>query len=205
MQGFIIRVQKVRDEDCIVYILTKQNIIRGYRFYGARHSKITHGYKIDFELEESPNFMPRIINTMHLGFKWLLDRNKLFLWQEFLRLFYTHLKDVEDVDSLYFDVLDECAKKLDKQNAKRLFLEAYIKILKKEGRLHKEKFCFLCDEEIDSKNIALARAFLPAHENCINKKGFNTLKIDEFFESEKTFNLSDDDVYRLYQIVLEGF
>ncbi|NLK66753.1 MAG: recombination protein RecO [Campylobacteraceae bacterium] len=205
MQGYILRVQKVRDEDCIVHILTNSNLIQSYRFYGARHSKITIGYKLDFELEHSVNFMPRLINTMHLGFKWLLDRDKLFFWQQFIRLFYNHLKDLEEVDVFYFELLDECATRLQRQNAKRLFIEAYIKLLKFEGRLHKEWFCFLCDEFIEESRVSLARAFLPAHENCIKQSGFKKELLTELFTTNKALNFSDEEIERVYRVVLEGF
>ena len=205
MQGYILRVQKIRDEDCIVHILTSSNLVQSYRFYGARHSKITNGYKLDFELEYSINFMPLLINTMHLGFKWLLDRNRLFYWQQFIRLFYNHLKDLEEVDSFYFNLLDECAVKLDKQNAKRLFIEAYIKLLKFEGRLHKEWYCFLCDEFIAEDDISLARAFLPAHTRCIKQTGFKKESVNELFKINKALNFNDEEIERIYRILLEGF
>lgn len=205
MQGYILRVQKVKNEDCIVYILTNKTLVQSYRFYGARHSKIATGHKLDFELEYSINFMPRIVNTMHLGFKWLLDRDKLFFWQQFIRLFYNHLKDLDEVDEIYFNLLDECAIKLNKQNAKRLFIETYIKLLKFEGRLPSQWFCFLCDEHIDDENVALARAFLPTHENCLKQKGFDKNMLAELFETNKALNFNNDDINRLYSIVMEGF
>ncbi|CZE46913.1 recombination protein RecO [Campylobacter geochelonis] len=204
MQGYILRIQKIKDEDCIVYILTNSSLVKSYRFYGARHSKITQGYKLDFELEHSMTFLPRLVNTMHLGHRWLINRDKLFLWQQFIRLFYEHLKELNDVEEIYFNVLEECALKLDKQNAKRLFIEAYSKILEAEGRLHNCDFCFLCDYEIGDK-VALARGFLPSHEHCMNQNGFDKDEIEEFFKTKKSLNLSDETVNRLYNILLDGF
>ena len=52
MQGYIINVNKARDEDVIVTILAQDNLYTLYRFYGARHSQINLGFKIDFEIEE---------------------------------------------------------------------------------------------------------------------------------------------------------
>lgn len=204
MQGFILKVTKVRDEDCIVEILTNQNLIKCYRFYGARHSSIIQGYKIDFEVENSLNFLPRLKNTMHLGFSWLISRDRLIYWQQFMRLFYEHLKEADDIDKFYFDLVDECAIKFGKQSSKRLIVEAYVKILRYEGRLHTEPFCFLCDGAIDA-NIALIRAFLPVHEECAQTSGFSRIAIDELFLTHKSLNLTDEDVDKLYSIVLEGF
>ena len=56
MQGYILRVQKVRDEDLLVFVLTPNLLVKSYRFFGARHSNIMTGYKIDFELEQEGNF-----------------------------------------------------------------------------------------------------------------------------------------------------
>ena len=53
MQGYIIRLNRARDEDLVVTILTQQNLETLYRFYGARHSTINLGFKIDFESEIS--------------------------------------------------------------------------------------------------------------------------------------------------------
>ncbi|NLY03691.1 MAG: recombination protein RecO [Campylobacter sp.] len=205
MQGYILKITKVRDEDLIVEILTPKNLIKAYRFYGARHSKITQGYKLDFELNDSIKFLPNLVNTMHLGFKWLLDRDRLFYWQSFTRMMHAHLKELEDVDSIYFEVLDECANKLDKQNPKRLFLEGYVKILKAEGRLPNLNYCFLCDNQILDSKITLARAFLPAHTKCMNGKNFEFTKVNEFLKSSKTLNLEDSEVDELYQILTLGF
>ncbi len=49
MQGYIIHITRVKDEDLIVTILTQNVIKTTYRFYGARHSSVHLGYKIDFE------------------------------------------------------------------------------------------------------------------------------------------------------------
>lgn len=204
MQGFILKITKVRDEDLIVDILTAKNLIKAYRFYGARHSKITQGYKLDFELNESVNFLPSLINTMHLGFSWLLDRERFFYWQSFIRALHAHLKDLDEVESIYFEILDECASKLSLQNPKRLFLESYVKILEFEGRLPNLDFCFLCDGKILDRKVALARAFLPAHERCLNKVGFEILEISEFLNLASTINLENSEVDALYQILALG-
>ncbi|NPA50850.1 MAG: recombination protein RecO, partial [Epsilonproteobacteria bacterium] len=38
MQGFILDLRRVREEDLIVTIITKDEIRDYYRFFGARHS-----------------------------------------------------------------------------------------------------------------------------------------------------------------------
>lgn len=52
MQGYILSMQKTRNEDMIVKILTPMYIKTLYRFYGTRHSIINIGRKIDFEEEQ---------------------------------------------------------------------------------------------------------------------------------------------------------
>ena len=49
MQGYIINLNRVKDEDLIVTILSKGRLETLYRFYGARHGTINIGFKIDYE------------------------------------------------------------------------------------------------------------------------------------------------------------
>lgn len=203
MQGFILKTTKVRDEDCIVDVLSENALVRAYRFYGARHSNIIQGYKIDFELSQNPNFLPRLSGVMHLGYAWLASREKLLFWQQFMRLLHAHLKDAESLDKFYYELLTDAAARFGKQNPRRIIVESYVKILEFEGRLHDEPYCFLCDEEI-LENIALCRGFLPAHESCAQRTGFAQDEILEFLRSKKTLNLNDETAERLYDITLEG-
>ena len=203
MQGFILKTTKVRDEDCIVDVLSESALVRAYRFYGARHSNIIQGYKIDFELSQNQNFLPRLSGVMHLGYAWLGNREKLLFWQQFMRLLHAHLKDAEHLDKFYYELLNRAAARFGKQNPRRIIVESYAEILKFEGRLHDEPYCFLCDEEI-LENIALCRGFLPAHEHCAQRAGFAQDEILEFLRSKKTLNLNDETVERLYDITLEG-
>ncbi|MGP1485282.1 MAG: recombination protein RecO [Campylobacter sp.] len=204
MQGYIIHTQKVKEEDLIVYILSPNLLIKSYRFYGARHPSVLQGYKIDFELIENINFLPQLRSVLHLGFKWLLSRDKLMIWQQFMRLVYAHLKDVEIVDEAYFNELEFCAKRFEKGNAKRLIIQSYIRLLQHEGRLHDELNCFICDEKI-TNNVALSRSFLPAHESCISQRGFAIAKIQNLFETKNTILLDDNNIEELYAILLQGF
>ncbi|OPA79643.1 recombination protein RecO [Campylobacter pinnipediorum subsp. pinnipediorum] len=204
MQGYILHTQKVKEEDLIVYILTDKLVVKSYRFYGARHSILVNGYKIDFELISSMNFLPHLRTVLHMGFKWLLDREKFIVWQQFMRLLYMHLKDVEEIDEVYFNEIDFCAKRMDKQNPKRLILQSYVKILEHEGRLHSEFECFICDEVIND-DVCFGRSFLPGHKNCLNKFSFELKKIEYLFDNKSTLMLDDRDVNELYSILLEGF
>ncbi|WP_291949667.1 recombination protein RecO [Campylobacter sp.] len=204
MQGYILHTQSIKDEDLIVYILSPTQVIKSFRFYGMRHSNILNGYKIDFELEENLRFLPRLKDVIHLGFSWILDREKMFFWQDFIKLFYWHLKDVGKLDSFYYELLDECAKRFEKQDCKRVIVDAYLKILNYEGRLHKDFICFACDEKI-TQNIVLVRAFLPAHTKCIFGFEFNCKDLHNFYERKNSSHISDEDIDKLYKIIKEGF
>ncbi|EGK8089321.1 recombination protein RecO [Campylobacter sp. CNRCH_2014_2849] len=204
MQGFILHTQSVKDEDLIVYLLSAKKVIKSYRFYGMRHSNILNGYKIDFELEESSRFLPRLKDVLHIGFSWVLDREKMFFWQEFIRLFYWHLKDVEEIDSFYFELLEDCAKRFEKQDCKRVIVDAYLKIISFEGRLHKDFICFLCDECI-KEDIVLIRAFLPAHKKCAFGYEFKAEDLVRFYENFNSSHFSDEYIDNLYKIIKEGF
>ena len=203
MQGFIIDIKAVKDDDLIVSILSQNELITSYRFYGARHSNINIGYKIDFELEKTRSTIPRLKDVMQLGFPWILDRNKMYAWQRYLRLFYAHLKDLEELDEFYFNLLENLIKKIEKQNVLRAIIESYLELIEHEGRLHTDFECLICEIEIDT-DLSLVRGFLPTHKSCIRGKVFDYLKIKELFFTKKTINLNDDEVEDLFQILLLG-
>ncbi|WP_139452193.1 recombination protein RecO [Campylobacter armoricus] len=204
MQGFVLHTQSVKDEDLIVYLLSAKKVIKSYRFYGMRHSNILSGYKIDFELEENSRFLPRLKDVLHIGFSWILDREKMYFWQEFIKLFYWHLKDIEEIDKFYFELLEDCSKRFEKQDCKRVIVDAYLKILNHEGRLHKEFNCFLCDGRI-KENVVLIRAFLPAHNNCCFGYEFKINDVLQFYESFNSSHFNDEYIDKLYKIIKEGF
>ncbi len=206
MQGFILHTLKARDEDLIVMILTKNSLKTLYRFYGARHSIVHLGHKIDFEEQkDGGNFLPRLRNVTHLGFKFLYDLERLKIWHNFLKLLYKHLKDVEKLDSFYFELLDDLSKKLTKQNPKRGCLESYIKLLQHEGRIHSLERCYFCNELLSIEEIALSRAFLPSHSRCSYSKPFNQKNIKELFNRGDSIFVDDEEVDRLWDVLLEGF
>lgn len=203
MQGFILHSHRVKDEDIIAHILTKDALYKTYRFYGARHSSILLGFKIDFELIQNAKFMPHLRSVLHLGYAWLRDRDRLLLWQQFIRLLFEHLRGVDEVDEIYFNELELCASRFHRQNPKRLLIECYVRILEHEGRLHSEFECFICDDGIDDE-VALARGFLPAHTYCLHASGFNKSALNELFQTHSSAHLDDESVDRLYQILMLG-
>ena len=204
MQGYIVNVNKVKDEDLIVSILTENNFYTTYRFYGARHSIIHIGFKIDFELESNlKSTIARLKDVIQLGYPWILDTHKLYCWQRFIKLFFPHLKDVEEIEEFYFKLLDELAHKLEKQDPKRAMIEAYVKLCEYEGRLHTDYECLLCEENIKD-NISLVRGFLPTHPSCSYSRAFKFQQIKELFEKKTTISFNDEEIEYIWNILLQG-
>lgn len=204
MQGYIINLNKVKDEDLIVTIISKDSLQTLYRFYGARHGTINIGFKIDYEIEESSkSTIHRLKDVIHIGFKWINDYTKLKLWQDFLSLFHKHLKDAEDIGDFYYNLIENASKEWNKQNPKRVAVESYVKILAHEGRLHRERICFLCATKIEG-DVSLIRAFLPTHYNCTHTLAINKDALEELFENKSSLFLSDKEVDRLWLVLLEG-
>ncbi|MCK4874745.1 MAG: recombination protein RecO, partial [Sulfurimonas sp.] len=87
MQGFILNLNRVKDEDLIVSILSKESLDTLYRFYGARHGVINLGFKIDYEKESSvKSTISRLKDVIHIGYKWINNNKLLRDWQDFLAL-----------------------------------------------------------------------------------------------------------------------
>ena len=205
MQGFIVNLNRVKDEDLIVTIISRENLDTLYRFYGARHGVINLGFKIDYEKDSSSKAtIHRLKDVIHIGYKWLGDYKLLRLWQDFCVLFYKHLKDADTLDAFYFDLLENASQNWNRQNPKRVAIESYIKLLEHEGRLHKELECFLCSETIEQEEISLIRAYLPTHKRCSHTYGFHKSAITELFEKHSSLFLSDTEVDRLWITLLEG-
>ncbi len=204
MQGFIININKARDEDLIVTILCEDKLWTLYRFYGSRHSTINIGYLVDFEVEQSiKSSIYQLRNVLHLADSWNFISEKFYIWQEFIKLFYPHLRDVENIEKFYFELLKKASRKWKKQNSKRVAVESYIELLTNEGRLHNLHRCFLCDEKIKDR-VALARAYLPAHVDCIHDNGYLIKDIEKLFKTKDSFHLDDADIKRLYNTLCEG-
>jgi len=204
MQGYIINLNKVKDEDLIVNILSKNSLETLYRFYGARHGTINIGFKIDYEIEPSTkSTIGRLKDVIHIGYPWINDYTLLRLWQDFLSLFYKHLKDAEDFGSFYFDLIENASKEWSKQNPKRVAIETYVKILEHEGRLHKNFDCFLCSRPI-LKDVSLIRAYLPTHPACTHTLSISQEALNELYKNKSTLFLNDKEVQRLWILLLEG-
>jgi len=202
LRGFILHTQLVREEDLVVTILTKNRVLKLYRFYGARHSVINVGYLIDFEIEKTLVTIDRLRNVIQIGFEFLLDNKKMLIWQNFIKMMYSHLFDVEEIDSFYYNLLLHIKDKLKNRNPKRVLIENYIKLLKFEGRLS-EFECFLCEKKIKNR-VNLVRGFLCGCENCIPTKGFEIEKIETLFTEEKTILLNDEEIETLYKVLSLG-
>ncbi len=204
MQGYIINLNKVKDEDLIVTIVSRDSLDTLYRFYGARHGVINLGFKIDYEKESSAkSTIARLKDVIHIGYPWINDYKLLRLWQDFTALFYKHLKDTEDIDDFYFFLLESASKGWSKQNPKRVAIESYVKLLEHEGRLHSEMECFLCHEPIKGE-ISLIRAYLPTHKECTHTLSINQEALLELFHNKSSLFLSDKEVDRLWYVLLEG-
>ncbi len=205
MQGYIVRLQRVKDEDLIVAIITQNRLETVYRFYGSRHAAINLGFKIDFEIERSlKSSVGRLYDVVHLGFPWLLDPVRTRLWHQFVSLFYPHLKDSEETGAFYFCLLDACAALWGRQNPKRVALEAYAKLLEHEGRLPDPARCFFCEQPLGAPRVSLIRSLLCAHTACVHSAPVNMNGVRELFENKSTLFLDDKEVDTLWLTLLEG-
>jgi len=205
MQGYIINTSKVKDEDLLVTVLNPKRVKTLYRFYGARHSQVQLGYKIDYEAHPTNREnLFQLRNVSHLPFKWILQRDKFYIWQQFLKLLHNHLRDINEIDDFYYKLLEEMSYHLDMEEPKRVAIEAYTKILAFEGRIHKDFLCFVCSNKIE-KEVVLTRAFVPSCKKCIPKNGFSIKKISCLFDMHNSILLSDEEIEALYATMLEGF
>jgi hypothetical protein len=204
MRGYILDIKKRRDEDLIVSLLTPDRLFSLYRFYGARHSPLQLGYKIDFSYENDPFFMPRLRSVSHLGFDWLFEVERVRYWQIFAQLLQRHLSGAEEIDDFYFSLLDVAAVKLGAQNPKRVLIEAACALWEREGRLHADLKCLICERKINDPYVALIHALAPAHGSCVYREGFAREATIRLFETKETILFDDDDVDKLWRIIEEG-
>ncbi|MCB4745346.1 MAG: recombination protein RecO [Sulfurovum sp.] len=201
----MLQVRKAKDEDSIVLIITCNHIRTYYRFYGARHSILQLGNLVDFEVEgEDGRFLPRLRSLSHIGFHWQFDHNYLMLWHNFIQKFESHLKDADELNPFYFDLLLNAAKRWGKQNPKRIICESYLSILHHEGRLYPNGHCYICEQPINEE-IALMQSFKPAHPGCIYSPALPAKKIFDFLKSKKSTFLEDSEVEVLYSVIMKGF
>ncbi len=205
MKGFVVHLNKAKNEDMIATILSAHSIKTYYRFFGARHSILQLGHLIDFEVDEKQDhFMPRLRNLSHFGFDWLYESNRLLLWHNFIKLFEPHLRDTEVISPFYFELLLKAAQKWSKQNPKRIICESYLALLRFEGRLYNTKQCYICEGPIDQE-LSLMRAYIAAHPACIDAPTLGKKQIDDFFKSGKTVLFEDNEIEYLYSVAMKGF
>jgi len=205
MKGFILKLNRAKGEDMVVTVLSEHNVGTYYRFYGARHSVLQLGYLIDFEVEQDKaNFLPRLRGVTHIGFPWLYDRAKLMDWHRFISIFEPHFRDVNEIDSFYYNTILNAAKKWNKQSSKRLIVETFINILKYEGRTQTLSRCAICGSKIED-NISFIRGFVPTHHYCSKSHPFDIAQIKTLLEINSTLYLNDSDVEVLSEIALKGF
>jgi len=163
------------------------------------------GNLVDFEVEgEDGRFLPRMRSLSHIGFGWMLERNRLMLWHNFIQKFYYHLKDADEIEPFYYELLLKAAKRWQKQNPKRIMCECYLELLAYEGRLYPDEACYICEMRIDEE-IALMQGFKPAHPSCIYAPALPTKKLFDTFARKKCTFLEDAEVEVLYQTLMKGF
>jgi hypothetical protein len=142
-------------------------------------------------------------DVIQLGFPWILDNEKMYCWQRYIKLFYPHLKDIEGIDAFYFYCLENLVHVMIKQNALRAICESYISLIEYEGRLHNDLECLIC-ENIINEEVSLVRGFLPVHASCTHSKAFDINKMRDLFEKKKVISFNDEEVEYLWDILLQG-
>ena len=203
MQGYILKITQAKNEDLIVNILTPSKLYTLYRFYGARHSTINVGYKIDFTIEHQIGYMDRLRNITHLGFPWQRDLERMLLWQRFMKVLYEHLRGIEDIASFYYHLLEDLSKRITRQDPKRALIEGYVRLLEYEGRLLKEPLCFVCERKIEEDPVVV-RSYLLAHTACIPKHPLKKSHVAHLFTHKDAQYLSEEEVAELFEVMMQG-
>ncbi|CAM2876141.1 recombination protein RecO [Helicobacter burdigaliensis] len=202
MQGYILHTQKVREEDLLIKVLTSNHLYTLYRFYGARHSIIHLGNKIDFYIEKDLREIGKLRDPIHLGFAWEKEMQKRYFWQQFLKLLHTHLKDIGSLESFYFELLEEGSMRLLKENPKRTILALYIKLLSFEGRNNSLQNCLICEKPL-SEEVCITRGFVCGHTHCIKGEILSFSHLESLFSLQIEL-LEDDEVDKLFNVLMLG-
>ena len=204
MKGFILSVKNAKNEDTIVTILSNKSSQSYYRFFGARHSIISLGFLIDYEIEgEDSRFLPRLRKVTHLSFDWLKNNSKLLLWHQFITILEPHLRDIEELDEFYFKLLLDSSTKWGRQNPKRVAVESYIKLLQFEGRVHLNNECYICQTSLEAY-IGLMAGYKMCHPKCIYSPSLLKTSIIKLLQTKSTIKLDDKDVEYLFDVMLKG-
>jgi len=137
-------------------------------------------------------------------FPWLRDVDKRLFWGEFLKLFHHHLKARKKIDTFYFNLLLLSVQKWDKAKHKRIICEGYINILKHEKRVKPLRLCDVCKEPFE-EHISLIDRFVATHPKCTNSHPISTKKVVNFFNTNNSIFLDDDEIERLLEVIMRGF
>ncbi|EEO26217.1 recombination protein RecO [Helicobacter winghamensis] len=202
MQGYILSTTRVRDEDLLVKILTKEQIYTLYRFYGARHSVVHLGHKIDFSIEKDLREIGKLREPLHLAFSWEKEVQIRYFWQQYLHLLNAHLRDITTLDSFYFSHLEEGAKRLRIENPKRCILNLYAKLLNFEGRKNTLQTCLICEQPLGD-NIILGRGLVCGHKGCMEGALFPRWQILAWLNLQGEF-LDSNCVDNLWNLLTQG-
>jgi recombinational DNA repair protein (RecF pathway) len=201
LTGYILDIRKSREEDLIVSVLTINSLKVLYRFYGARHSAILMGHKIDFEEDENGSFLPRMRDVMHINFNWIYNSDKLFAWQKFIKFLHYHLKDVSNIPSFYFDLLESINQSINHQCHKRAIIEHFISMRKFEGLMSDEFVCANCHKQIEDI-LVISKELTPYHNDCsAGFVSFNASEVKSLFEVGNSFSISDNDINKIYNFI----
>lgn len=205
MRGFILSINKAKEEDLVVTVLSINAKESYYRFFGTRHPIFQIGYLIDFELlSDNSKYLPRLKSVKHIDFPWIIDNNRVNIWTDFIKALDKHLHDKTKVDDFYFELLLKSALLLNKQNPKRVVCESYLHLLEHEHRLNTNPICLICQNKIYNK-VSLMQGYKMTHPNCINQNSFNIDLILDFFKSKSTIHIEDKEINLLFKRVIDGF
>ena len=204
MKGFVLSINRAKNEDTIAVVLSRNDVRSYYRFFGARHSILQLGYLIDFEIEgDDGKFLPRLRSLSQIPFEWIYDKNRLMIWQNYIKLFARHLQDASEIDSFYYDLLLWCATRWSRQNPKRVVCDSYLRLLDFEGRLHYDENCFVCEMPIENQ-VSLMQGFRIAHPHCIYTPALPTKKLLDTFSMQKSILMDDSEVDYMFDIIMRG-
>lgn len=198
MQGIILNTISVRDKDLIVFILDNNELIKCYRFYGVRHSHLIIGNMIDYELDIRPLFLPKLHSTMQLALP-LKSVEIIKAWQDFCFLLYEHLKDNQECGEFYYNLCLRILKRLEIQDYKRVFLDAYSLMIEHEGRLNFSQNCVECGKEL-SDYFLLGEGFLMYCNGCKNSVKINKFKMNDYLKYKNSSIFEDDEIDLLYKV-----
>lgn len=199
MQGIILNTFSVKDKDLIVFILDDKELIKCYRFYGVRHSHLMVGNLIDYELSVQPLFLPKLHSTMQLALPWQNKAQIFKAWQDYCVLLYEHLKDNSECGGFYYELSTEIIKRLVSQDYKRVFLDAYARLLQYEGRLFYSENCVECGNVLDNEFL-LGEGFLMYCKSCKKSFKIDKLKMKNYLLHLNSSIFEDYEIDKLYEV-----